>query len=251
MSSLGAAGLLVAFAVTLGVADSRASVLPVDAELRIQIPTVAPLVIASAGVATVNGSGGGAHVQSVALGPGVVAGGPVLIPLTGPIAATISAVQLVAANQPGTVAETGGGTLGGPIGLSGTLRFCLFGTSGSCADPLANLDVPLTPAGVGGSAAVAGLVGLTVFGAPWTTGTASVGTVTAMGYRAGPASGTSSTAQAGGVIQLVTPIAILTNIEAFLPAFATLTLRFVPEPTTLLLLGAGVLALALGGARRG
>jgi hypothetical protein len=94
---------------------------------------------------------------------------------------------------------------------------------------------------------------VTVVGAPWTTATAAVGALTQMGFARGPASLASSTAQASGEIQLVTPVLILNNLGAAttIPAFATLTLHFVPEPTTLALLGGGIAFLAgAGHARR-
>jgi hypothetical protein len=54
------------------------------------------------------------------------------------------------------------------------------------------------------------------------------------------------------VLQLVTPIDISTNIGAsvVLPAFAVLTLRFVPEPAPLTLVAVGLAALGWVGVRR-
>jgi hypothetical protein len=51
-------------------------------------------------------------------------------------------------------------------------------------------------------------------------------------------------------VVLVTPIKIITNIAGTLAAFGTLTLTYVPEPGTLLLLGMGVAGLAALGRRR-
>ncbi len=72
-----------------------------------------------------------------------------------------------------------------------------------------------------------------------------------MGFAHGPASGTTSTLNPSGTMRLVTPIFISTNIgaSAVVPAFGFLTLHFVPEPGTALLLGAGIAALIAGGRR--
>ena len=93
---------------------------------------------------------------------------------------------------------------------------------------------------------------MTVVGAPWTTGTAFAGTLSAMGFAHGPASLTSSTAQISGSVRLVTPIFISTNIagSSVIPAFGFLTLHFVPEPGTLVLLGSGIAGLVAFGRRR-
>ena len=90
---------------------------------------------------------------------------------------------------------------------------------------------------------------VTVIGAPWTTGTAAVGTVTVMGG----VSPLSNTGAPSGLVTLVTPIFISTNIpaSAVVPGFGILTLHFVPEPGTLLLLASGVAGLvAFGRSRR-
>jgi hypothetical protein len=68
----------------------------------------------------------------------------------------------------------------------------------------------------------------------------------------GPAGLPGSTAQAGGVLSLVTPIRIHTGLPGFadIPAFGYLQIEFVPEPSVALLLGAGLAALAAGRRRR-
>jgi hypothetical protein len=111
------------------------------------------------------------------------------------------------------------------------------------------LTVPLNPVGAGGAAFVSTLVNLTAVGAPWTAGTASVGTLSVAGFHHGPASLTSSAAQGSGSIRLVTPVFVSTNIgaAAVVPTFGILDLHFVPEPTTLLLLGSGIAGLVLYG----
>jgi hypothetical protein len=155
------------------------------------------------------------------------------------------------ANAAGALSETAGGVLRGAMGLPGIAKVCLFGKVG-CNSPLANVDVPLTPVGAGGFGVATAAVNLTVIGAPWTTGTAAIGEVTRMGFAQGPASAPSSTGMASGTVQLVTPVYVTTSIAAsvVIPVFAVLTMHFVPEPTTLVLLGGGIVALAWAGGRR-
>jgi hypothetical protein len=130
--------------------------------------------------------------------------------------------------------------------LNGFAKVCLYSTG--CASAGSNLSVPLSVVGQGGAVAVPGLVNLTVVGAPWTTGTVAIGTITQMGG-VGPASNTGA---ASGSVTLVTPIFISTNIGAFavVPAFAFLSLHFVPEPGTLVLLGSGIAGLVAFGRNR-
>jgi hypothetical protein len=73
------------------------------------------------------------------------------------------------------------------------------------------------------------------------------------GFAHGPASLTSSTAQPSGALQLVTVSKVYTSLMAAwpeTPLTAVLTLQFVPEPGTLLLLGSGVAVLAAYGHRK-
>ena len=80
--------------------------------------------------------------------------------------------------------------------------------------------------------------------------------VTAMGFAHDPTSATTHTAQASGVVQLITPMQVSTNLagagtsNAKIALFGFLTIHFVPEPGMLLLLGSGVAGLALLGRNR-
>lgn len=248
--------LLAAIAVAIA-APARAAVLPFTSTLEFSIGYgTSPVTIVDSGVATLNGSGGGLHLTRIAFAAGEISG-TALQPITDPSAAPITGFLASLANAAGTIAETVGGQLKGAMGLPGAVKVCLFGTASACVAPTANISVPMTPVGQGGSAYVQGPVNLTVFGAPWTTGTAAIGATsvpgfTRMGFAHGPVSGTSTTAQVGGSIRLVTPVYVTTNIgaSAIIPSFAVLTLHFVPEPATALLLGGGVALLCRSGRAR-
>ena len=246
------------FALLLGLLASgpaSAATLPFEAELVLKIGNNGfhSIGTVGSGVAIVNGSGGLGPLTSLALPAGFVATPPVVVPVTDPAVVPIGGFRLQPGNGPGSFAIGGGGQLGGAMPLSGVLRVCLFG---SCPAAIANLTVPLTPVGAGGSATAQGDVLATVVGAPWTTGTAmaaGLGTSTFTGYAQGPASAPNSTARAGGSLLLVTPIAIHTSVsfEGPVPGFAFLTLHFVPEPATAFLLASGVALLAgFGRSRR-
>jgi hypothetical protein len=239
---------LVVVAAVLG-APARAALLPFQATLSFDLGGQPPggIAVSGTGVAQVNGSGGGVHLGDLALGAGAVSGSDVRALLTVGQFPLVEA-KLTASNLAGSF-DDGGGALAGAMALAGSFRFCIQQTCD--APPVANLVVPLSVVGTPASATAVGGFNMTVIGAPWTTGTAAIGTITRMGFARGPASLASSTAQASGVVQLVTPIFISTNIGAFdiVPGFATLTLHFVPEPATFALLAAGIAGLAWRGTR--
>jgi hypothetical protein len=104
---------------------------------------------------------------------------------------------------------------------------------------------------------------VSLVGAPWTLGTASVtaiptdnggtSTATARGFVHGPVSGTSNTATGSGVIQVVTPVRVTTTLNPpnnVLAVLGILKLQLVPEPGLILLLGSGIAGLVLLGRGR-
>jgi hypothetical protein len=143
-----------------------------------------------------------------------------------------------------------GGGLGGEGALDGTaIVNVLF---------LFDLNIPLAAVGVEGGfvTALEGNLRITAFGTGWTTGAVQItgittetpagnviNTVTFVGFdNRGP----------GGVgqVQIISPFKAVTNAAGNLPGLAVMTLNFVPEAGTLLLLGSGVVGLALLGRRR-
>jgi hypothetical protein len=121
------------------------------------------------------------------------------------------------------------------------------------------VPVPLTVGGTRG-AGIGGLITVNTFGtaglkfsvtgAPWTIGTTTVSNSVRSGFAHGPASGTTTTAKEGGVVQLVTPVRVTTTLASGMDFIGILRVVLVPEPGTGLLLGAGVIALALAGRRK-
>ena len=175
----------------------------------------------------------------------------VVVAVTDPAAFPIQGVQATAHNATGSFDGGVGGTLSGPMAILGFNKVCLFAPCS--APPPANVSVPVEVIGVGGTATASMLVNVTVVGNPWTTGATEVGTITQAGFAHGPASATSSTAIGSGVVRLVTPVFVSTNIGAssVLPVFGFLDLHLgVPEPGTVALLGSAVAGLLLAGRTR-
>jgi hypothetical protein len=227
------------------------------------------LTVGGAGSASVNASGGGIHLNSLALAGGSF--GPATVTISGSSLTTVTGISslrfTLSQNLSGSFSGISGGPPGGgPMGISGITKICLIFGGPGC---VANVPFPLTPTpggagfGIGGTRTFTGAVGLTLQDAPWTIGqpvmtihtpnSTITTTVLPGGFAHGPASLTSSTAQPSGVVQLVTVSkAYTTLVGAFpeVPVTGIVTLHFVPEPGTLLLLASGVAGLAFLGRRR-
>jgi hypothetical protein len=246
-------GFLAAATALVGAGQAHAAAQVFTGSLSVQIATLPPITAMAGGTATLNGLGGLGHLSSASFPAGIFAAST-SIPVTDPAAAPIKGVFATVVNRAAAFAGT---PLGGKMGIAGAASVCLFATC--TQSPPANVVVPFTTGGVngvglgGGPITVKGLVNVTMVGAPWSAGTAAIGTITTMGFVHGPASGgQSSAAAASGVMSLVTPIFISTNIgaSAIIPAFGFLNLHFIPEPGTLLLLAAGVTGLGILGRSR-
>lgn len=243
---------LVAVASLALAGQAHASVTAFSGSLAVQIATLPPIATGGTGNATLNGSGGLGHLSSVALAGGEFGPVTVTVPVTDPAVFPIAGVKAL-----GIKNGAGSFALGGKMPVKGSANVCLFGACST--SPSANVAVPFTLGGTrgvgigGGPIKVKGAVNVTVIGQPWTVNTAAIGTVTVMGFAHGPASGGSSSAAANsGVLSLVTPVFISTNIgaSAVIPGFGFLNLHFIPEPGTLLLLAAGVTGLGILGRKR-
>jgi len=219
--------------------------------------------------ATAPGSGvyvGDTHISTISFSTGQFGPINVALPVTSG-GGTVASVRLTGiANLDGVMTGISGSPPGGgPMGLQGSSKICLFNSA--C---ISSVIVPLTPSGgngmgVGGTQFVPGAVSLTLKHAPWTIGAppnpgggvftihTPNSNVTQPALPSGTATPPSSTANSG-VLQLVTVSKVYTSLTAAfpeLPVIAILNLQFAPEPGNLLLLLSGAGGVMLAGGLRG
>jgi len=282
--------LVAAISLVLG-ATGVAGAAPLNWEgsSTITIADIPPFEFTGGGVATVNDSAGviPAHLNTLRLkgSRGQIEGTDTQF-ITDPDTAGngIAAVIVQVAAGTGTFAPISGGAQSTSVltrnimPVYGMAKICLLSTVCSLylnlpfTQPTTVNGVPgtgINAVGVGGLITAGGYGGIRISlqAAPWTIKTTTVidhltttgGSrifveVTAKGWAHAPASTTSSTAQASGVVQLVTPGHIASNIplgsnDKLAGMFVTV-MHFIPEPGLLLLLGSGVVGLGLLGRRR-
>lgn len=233
------ASLLVVTALGLG---SGAHALSYSGVLTIQYTGSAdvPLLSVSGGGTSSDGPGG-----SFALAPGDFTGtdfelgGPAVLP-------AVAALDLSVASGAGSF-----GPSGGTMSVGGMMTQYFFSF-----DPGFGVPIPLASVGVGGSDPFSapvggGTVSGTITGSDWTTGMVTVTGAT------GPlvASGLDARGPDGlGTIVLVTGLQVkfdgIQSLQEPVPGLATLTLTFVPEPGTALLVALGTTVLASRRQRR-
>jgi hypothetical protein len=238
-------GILAAGILTLGVAgQAHAVALGFTGSMQVAIATLVTSFTGS-GVSAVTVSGSGVHLVAQTIPANAFMTAGFVLPVTDPTVTPIKGIKLTVGNGVGNFVGSGNAGFGGVMPLVGFAKVCLFGY---CSAAVANIAVPLNVIGAGGANFVSAAVNVTVVGAPWTTGTAAVGTVTRMGG----VSPISNTGAPSGNVALVTPIFISTNIpsSAVVPGFGILSLHFVPEPGTLVLLGSGIAGLVVFGRSR-
>jgi hypothetical protein len=181
-------------------------------------------------------------------------------------------------NISGGAASTGAMSPNNEMPIRGVVKICLLSTA--CTEylslpftqPTTVNGVPgtgLKGAGLGGMMTVGGYGGIRIslqYG-PWTIKTTTMidqittpggsrvfTNKTQQGWAHAPVSTTTSTAEVGGMIQLVTPVQGASNLALGsydkIGASALFVVRFIPEPGLLLLLGSGVAGLVFLGRAR-
>ena len=249
-------------------------------------------VLTGGGVATINGSSGivGDHLNTLRLAAsrGQIQGTFTSI-VTDPDTLANGVAALIydqVGGLTGTWAGISGGaasTMTGNVGIlpqGGIVKVCILSTVCTQFLPLVLNQPTITVngavgtgtrgVGVGGLITAGGYGGIRISlqAAPWTIKTATVidqvedykgaprymSTWIAKGWAHAPGSTTSSTAQESGVIQLITPSQVVTNLPLGssdkMGSFVITVIHFIPEPGLLLLIGSGVAGLAFLGRRK-
>lgn len=260
--------LVTAFLLAVVAGQASAKTLDWHGTLDIDLGALPTLRIQGSGVATVNNSSGGTHLNTLRIAGGITGTGTIAV--TDPdTVGTIPSIRFTATIGTGTIS----GISGAPpvhqpatLPLKGFTRVCLFNPT--CVGFL-SLDNTVgsgaTGVGIGGQLTLGrfGVVRISVVNQPWTVGQVAgvlntheggFRTAVVTGFVHGAASSNSSTATGSGLIQLVAPQAItVTGVagnSANLALFARLTLHFIPEPGLLLLVGSGIVGLGLLGRSR-
>jgi hypothetical protein len=207
---------------------------------------------AATGTADVQSTAGGV-ITRIQIPAGVFVADAVSIPFDGPTEMgyipPVGGVRLTFANQAGTfsrVATASGDRLQGAMPLAGVHKFCVFYVACG-ATPSANISVPLSVIGQGGTAKATGLPSVTLRGDTWSTGSV---TIDGPNQQTGMITGTLQAGSNGTQVRLVTPVFLSTNTAGTIePPFRgvgvlTFLLKPAPEPGLAALLGTAAITLA-------
>ncbi len=258
----------------------------VQATLTVEYGTTDPVDLNGVGVATVNPVVGGDRLVSLQVGP-IYYGDSDSVLFTDPVVtALVKSYDLRGVSgQSGFFSDLSHATTSpakltqNTLPIAGIARICLLFV-GCLSSTTVEVDLSQNGTrgiGIGGTiTASATPMGATVSSfwislrhAPWqlapatlkqsiatsAPGPGTIITAMATGYVRGPLSNTSTAAKVGGAIQLIAPSQVFTQgvpggYSDKQALFTRLTLNFVPEPGLLLLLGPGVVGLAVLGRRR-
>ena len=230
---------LLAAAMSLA-AGANAGVL-YEVEIESTTPIVGGVVITT--IAQTNGS---STSNSATWGGGSAFAGTTAI--LSPTTSVVSTLTIVAGNH-SALSVTGGGAVTGGVQASSVCAY-LFGFCAISFTMIVGTELPPIVCGA--------FPCRPVMSGKWTTGVAVASGLTSLGNALPNVTTTGSfnlTAYGGGTITLVTATTLAISGPAYGLQFTVATpsilrLRFVPEPGTSLLLGAGVLGLALVGRPR-
>jgi len=242
---------MAAAAFLFGTTAAQAAILPATATLNVAIGTLPPAGFAGGSAGASSAGAGGAATLPVGSITGVFQ--------TAIVPPLLTLLDGIGVGAPGCAAGCVFATAAAPAannplafnGVTGTMSlnasaYLLMGGANA-------LEIPLGVIGVGGTQAfhalslVAGVINanpyqlgmLTLMGALNT----AAHTIMATGVD-------NRTAGGAGTLVLISPTSVNLGVLGSLASIATLTITYVPEPGTLLLLGAGVAGLAAIGRKR-
>jgi len=237
----------VGLSLILGTASGAHAAISASGSLSISIASFPTLEITGSGSGSSAGVGG-----SASLAAGVLSGNDT-VPF-GPLSTIIDGLRIAA---PGGITVPANLSLPAenlPLSFNGTTgtmglnasAYMLMGTV-----PVA--EIPLGVVGVGGSQMfhLLSIIPGTAFANPYQLGMVTImGNLNATPHTLSGTGVDNRTAAGAGTLVLVSPMSISLGTLGSMASLATLTLTYVPEPGTLLLLGAGVAGLAAVGERR-